>query len=42
MEDTKLNRLLLKKLKDKECISSYGEHKKALGKNNLKIERKRV
>lgn len=41
MEDTKLNRLLLDKLKDKECISSYDEHKKALGKNDLKIERKR-
>ncbi len=42
MEDTKLNRLLLDKLKDKECISSYDEHKKTLGKNDLKIERKRV
>ena len=42
MEDTKTNRLLLDKLKDKKCISSYDEHKKALGKNNLKIERKRV
>ena len=42
MEDTKLNRFLLDKLEDKECISSYVEHKKTLGKNDLKIERKRV
>lgn len=42
IEDTELNRLLLQKLQEKDCISSYNENKKALGKNNLKIERKRV
>jgi len=42
LEDTAQNRLLLEKLKSKDCISSWRENKKTLGKNNLKVERKRV
>ncbi len=42
LEDTAQNRILLKKLKIKNCISSWKENKKTLGKNNLKVERKRV
>ena len=42
LEDTAQNRILLEKLKIKNCISSWKENKKTLGKNNLKVERKRV
>jgi hypothetical protein len=42
MDDSELNRELLKKLKDKDCISSWKENKRTLGENNLKVERKRV
>ena len=41
LEDTELNRLLLTKVKSKNCISSWKENKKTLGKNNLKVERKK-
>lgn len=42
LEDTHDNRLLLEKLVNKDCISSWKENKKKLSKNNLKVERKRV
>ncbi|MCB4773941.1 MAG: hypothetical protein LGB71_01370, partial [Sulfurovum sp.] len=42
IEDSDLNRQLLEKLKDKNCISSWKENKKTIGKNDLKVERKRT
>lgn len=42
VDDIDLNKELLRKLEDKNCISSWRENKKTLGKNNLKVERKRV
>ncbi|MCB4765142.1 MAG: hypothetical protein LGB00_04945 [Sulfurovum sp.] len=41
IEDSDSNKQLLRKLENKGCISSWKENKKPLGKNNLKIERKR-
>jgi len=42
LDDTKINRLLLSILKKKNSISSYKIHTTILGKNELKVERKRV
>jgi len=42
LDDNSINRQLLDKLKNKDCISSWREHKNNLGKNELKVERKRV
>ncbi|PHS59111.1 MAG: hypothetical protein COB17_00835 [Sulfurimonas sp.] len=42
LDDTDLNKMLLTKLESKDCISSWKENEKTLGKNNLKVERKRV
>lgn len=42
MDDTDLNIRLLEKLKSKHWISSWRKNKKTFGKDNLKVERKRV
>ncbi|MCB4747894.1 MAG: hypothetical protein LGB54_04775 [Sulfurovum sp.] len=41
IKDSDLNKQLLRKLENKGCISSWKKNKKPLGKNNLKVERKR-
>ena len=41
LADNTQNRLLLEKLKSKDCISSWRKNKKTLGEDNLKVERKR-